>query len=168
MITLRSMTTAYLQNENDFLLMKRAANRKFAPGIWAGVGGHIEKEEINQPGDACLREIYEETGIPAEMIDDLQLRYIILRRSKDEIRLQYVYFAKTTTRQVIYTDEGELFWIPKDKLLDRELSATTKETLRHYSQLGEKMSDVLVGTVSAEKNIPIVNWSPVQDWEGMI
>ncbi|QHQ60211.1 NUDIX domain-containing protein [Anaerocolumna sedimenticola] len=66
MIKLRNMATAYLMNRNEFLLMKRAAGRNLAPGLWAGVGGHLEPEELNSPKEACLREIYEETGITQE------------------------------------------------------------------------------------------------------
>lgn len=167
MIKLRSMATAFLTNNGDFLLMKRAVNRKFAPGIWAGVGGHLEADEINDPRKACIREIYEETGICEKDLVDLKLKYIIMRRSRDEIRIQYVYLAKTTIRQVVNTDEGELFWINKDELFDRELSATSRMTLKHYLENGEKTIDILVGTVSAASNRPIMNWNPVQDWEGI-
>lgn len=34
MITLRSMSVAFLMNEQDFLLMKRSAGRKLMPGIY--------------------------------------------------------------------------------------------------------------------------------------
>ncbi len=152
-------------NNEEFLLMKRSINRKFAPGIWAGVGGHLEPNEINRPQEACLREIFEETGIKEEDLENLKLKYIVLRRSKDEIRIQYVYFAYSKIRNVIQTDEGELFWINKEELFERDLSTTTKEILKHYIEYGYNTYDVLVGTVSAKDNQPIMNWIPVQDWE---
>ena len=46
MITLRNGVAAFLQNGGNYLLMKRADNRKTAPGVWSGVGGHIEPHEI--------------------------------------------------------------------------------------------------------------------------
>lgn len=166
MIKLRTTSTAYLMN-NNFLLMKRAVNRKFAPGIWAGVGGHLEPHEINNPEAACLREIFEETGIEEKDLKNLELKYIILRRAKDEIKIQYVYFANSMTRNTIQTDEGELFWIKKEDLFARDLSATTRETLKHYISYEDNSGDILVGTVSEEDNLPVMNWVPVQDWEGV-
>lgn len=168
LIKLRTTTTTYLMNNDDFLLMERAKNRKFAPGIWAGVGGHLEPHEINNPEESCLREIYEETGIEEKDLENLKLKYIVLRRSKDEIRIQYVYFANSKTRDIIQTDEGELFWINKKELFERDLSATTRETLKHYISYEVAIEDILIGTVSVYENCPIMNWIPVQDWEGMI
>jgi 8-oxo-dGTP diphosphatase len=168
LIKLRTIATAYLMNNEEFLLMKRSKDRKFKPGIWAGVGGHLEPHEINNPEEACLREIFEETGIDGKNLEGFKLKYIILRRSKEEIRIQYVYFAYSKTRNINQTDEGELFWINKKELFDRDLSATTKETLKHYINFEDSIEDILVGTVSAEDNRPLMNWVPVQDWEGML
>ena len=80
MIKLRNMATAYLMSGSEILLMKRAAERKLAPGLWAGVGGHLEPDELNNPMEACLREIYEETGITQEQLTDIKLKYIVVRR----------------------------------------------------------------------------------------
>ncbi|MDP4091478.1 MAG: NUDIX domain-containing protein [Bacillota bacterium] len=167
MIKLRVMSAAYLMNDDDFLMMERSRNKKFVPGIWAGVGGHLGPEEINDPQRGCLREIYEETGIEEKEIRDLDLKYIILRRSKEEIRIQYIYIGQALRRDVSKTDEGELFWINKDQILERELSVTTRMTFKHYLKHGKEMKDVLVGVVSAENNNPVINWIPVQDWEGI-
>lgn len=168
MLHLRVMATAYLMNNNEFLMMERSKNKKFAPNIWAGVGGHLEPEEVNDPEKACIREIFEETCITEKNITDLDLKYIILRRSKDEIRVQYVYFGNTSKREFVDTHEGKLFWINKDMLFKRKLSVTTEMTLRHYLEYGRDIKDVLVGVVSACDNKPKVNWTPVQDWEDRI
>jgi 8-oxo-dGTP diphosphatase len=84
MIILRSITAAFLRNGGKYLLIKRSNNREIAPGIWSGVGGHMEPHEINKPLLACYREIEEETGITRDKINSLELLYIIVRRSKNE------------------------------------------------------------------------------------
>lgn len=43
MISLRLMTNAFIINRNKILLLKRANYKKIAPGLWTGVGGHIER-----------------------------------------------------------------------------------------------------------------------------
>ena len=166
MIRLRETSTAYLLNGDDILLMKRADNRKFAPDIWTGVGGHIEPDELNQPYAACVREIFEETGIRINQIENLTLRYIILRRSKSEIRIQYVYFGDTNCRDIVDTDEGELYWIDRSHLFDRQLSVTSKLSLEHYLS-NNQSNEIMVGTVFAVNSSPQMNWCPVQDWEGI-
>ncbi|WMJ85516.1 NUDIX domain-containing protein [Anaerocolumna sp. MB42-C2] len=165
MIKLRNMATAYLMSGSEILLMKRAAGRKLAPGLWAGVGGHLEPEELNNPMEACLREIYEETGITQEQLTDIKLKYIVLRRYKDEIRIQYIYFGQSRTKKVINTEEGELFWINRDKLFERVFTATNKIVLQHYMEFEDETKDVLVGTVSAKDDSPVMNWCPLKDWE---
>ena len=165
MIKLRNMATAYLINENEFLLMKRADNKKLAPGLWSGVGGHLEPEELNNPLEACLREIYEETGITREQLIDLKLKYIVLRKRKEEIRIQYIYFATSKTKQFVNSEEGELFWIAKEELFEREFTATNQIVLSHYIEFGDKINDILVGTASADGDSPVINWCLLQDWE---
>lgn len=58
MIRTRLMTNAFLLNGEKMLVMKRSNNKKIAPGLWTGVGGHIEPQEINDPEASCLREIW--------------------------------------------------------------------------------------------------------------
>lgn len=164
LITFRNVATAFLFNNNDFLLMKRSEKRKIAPGFWAGVGGHLEPDEINDPRAACLREIYEETGIEAKYIDEFKLKYIIIRRSQNEIRVNYIYFGNSNIREFVDTDEGKLYWIPVGELLNREFTNTIRITLTHYLELGNLMNDVLVGVVSNDNNKPFMNWSLLQDW----
>lgn len=121
MITFRNIASAFLIHDNNILLMKRGDEVKIMPGFWSGVGGHLECEEINNPRAACLREIYEETGIRENQISDLKLKYIVLRRWFDEIVINYMYFGKTITSHVIENDEGTLHWVNKDSVLSHSL-----------------------------------------------
>lgn len=41
-ITLSNGASAFLKRENDYLLMKRAPNRKIAPDVWSAVGGKFK------------------------------------------------------------------------------------------------------------------------------
>lgn len=108
-ITLTNGTAAFLRHGGNYLLMKRAPNRKIAPDVWSGVGGHMERGELNDPQTACLREIWEETGITAEQIRNLTLRYIIVRRYRDTIWQTYIYFGETDSELTDKTDDGKLY-----------------------------------------------------------
>jgi len=165
---LRMMSGAFIINGKDYLMMKRAEDRKLAPGMWGPVGGHVEPNEINDPKAACFREIYEEAGIEEKDFEKLNLKYIIFRREKDEIRLHYIFVGVTkVTNYEDKTDEGKLHWIKEDELLEKTISFSVRKALEHYIELGHNSNEIIVGTVSAENNIPKMNWNSLDSWEGM-
>ena len=67
-ITAKIGSGAFLKNNDRYLLIKRSPEKEIAPNVWSCIGGHMEKEEINDPLVTCLREIEEETGITKEHI----------------------------------------------------------------------------------------------------
>ena len=165
---LRAMAGAFIINGKDYLLMKRAENRKLAPGMWGPVGGHIEPYELNDPKATCLREVYEESGILEKAFDKLDLKYIIMRRDKDEIRVHHIFIGITNTRNYIdKTDEGKLNWINENELLDKTMTFTVRSALKHYMEIGHNSNEIIVGTVSATDNNPHMNWNSLDAWEGM-
>jgi 8-oxo-dGTP diphosphatase len=165
MVTLRLMTNAFILNEDKILLMKRANHKKIAPGLWTGVGGHIEAEEANDPKSSCIREVIEETGLKESDILDLRLLYIVNRMKEDEIRQQYIFFGRTLSSEVVSNDEGELHWIDKSEILDLEMPLTIRYTLEHY--LNIKESQVIhIGTMTKSENKSAdMVWTPFIDPE---
>ena len=111
----QSLAGAFLRWQDEVLLLHRGMHKKITPGLWAGIGGHIEPDDAS-PYAACLREIEEETGINAEQIERLDLRYFALCESENTLDSIY-YFAGVLTEKPLLreTPEGQLHWI---KLLD--------------------------------------------------
>ncbi|MDR1704484.1 MAG: NUDIX hydrolase [Clostridiales bacterium] len=164
MITLRNGTAAFLRNNGNILLIKRAGNRVILPGVWSGVGGHMEPGELNNPSAACIREIEEETGIASSDINGLELLYVILRRFNDEIRQSYIYFGETSKTGVVQTDEGELFWVSENELLEREFSATFTAMLEHYIKRDRDDRAVYAGVAGNDGGRLRMVWARCEDF----
>jgi 8-oxo-dGTP diphosphatase len=165
MIRARIMATAMLFHNNELLMMKRSPTRTLSPGMWAAVGGHVEPAEISSPRNACLREIYEETGLQEDDIIDLKLQYILLRLNQQEVRQQFIYTAQTTRKDVLQTDEGILYWIPRDQVLNREIPFIFHCLLEHYFIHGPA-DHIWVGTAGFnQQSDPEVHWTALVDPE---
>jgi len=164
MINLRNAVTAFLFNGANVLLIRHSANKLIAPNVWSGVGGHMEPHELNNPIEACYREIYEETGIPRDAIRSLELRYIIMRRSKNEIRQNYIYFGETSQLSVSQTDEGTLHWVPKAEMRQREYTKSFAAMLEHYEN-NPQNKGVYVGITGNDNGSLKMCWSRCEDFE---
>ncbi len=165
MIKLKNIVTVFLKNNNDYLLMKRADNRKIAPGFWNGISGHMEPWEINDPYRTCLREVQEESGIQEKDIKELSLKYIILRKSKDEMVVNYFHFGKTQRREVSASEEGTLHWVPESEVLKRKHVDVIRLTLEHYLETGDGAEDIMFGTVKEKDGQPFMEWLMLHDWQ---
>ncbi|MFE6078167.1 NUDIX domain-containing protein [Paenibacillus sp. NPDC057886] len=162
---IRQMATAFLSNGNDMLMMKKSGSRLFNFEFWGGIGGHLEHGELNSPMTASYREIEEETGFKPEEVNHFRLRYILLELNGGELRQQFVYFGETTHRGFIPSDEGGLFWIPKDELLDLHTSILIRAAMRHFLQ-NQEIDGIWIGNVLNGEGAaarPRVEWSIMQD-----
>lgn len=163
MYKLRLMAAAILWNGNDMLMMKRSPSRTLSPGQWGAVGGHLEPLEIADPRAACLREIEEETGLQPHEINGLRLQYILIRLNGQEVRQQFFYIGETARRDVGPTDEGELHWIPRSSVLNRDLPFVFRSLLEHLLHQGD-FPHVWVGTAGRFPK-PNILWAPLTDPE---
>ena len=164
MIKLQNFATAFLKRDGKYLLMKRSAEKKIAPNVWCSVGGHIEEYEMNEPEAACMREIEEETGIKGAQVQNLKLRYVIMRRARDILRQNYVYFGETTAKDLINTDEGTLHWIPEKELLNREFTQTFTAMLRHYTETPD-CENIVIGAAHSVDGKLKMSWSSIRDFD---
>lgn len=159
----RQMSTAFLFHENKVIMMKKEASKITDTVFWTGLGGHLEADELNFPKRACVREIFEESGILEEEIEELKLRYILLRVKEKEIRQQFVYFGNTKRLKLINSDEGELHWIDRDKILDLRLSKIISFMMKHYLENPDK-NEIMIGTITINKDEePEMQWSELKD-----
>lgn len=146
---LRNLTTIYIRSKDKILLLYRVGSRVVQPS-WCGIGGHFEKDELNNPEACALRELFEETGITQKDIRGIKLKYITLRMKNNEIRQNYYYFTEllNTEIDISQCNEGVLEWVDMDNILYREMPFTAKECLRHYLSIGKHDNKLYAGVAT--------------------
>lgn len=144
---LRNMTSIYITSGDRILMLYRIGSRVVAPS-WCGIGGHFEREELNDAKAAALRELKEEINLEEQDLKNLELRYVTLRNKNGEIRQNYYFFAELAEKARIpdVCDEGILEWIPLKKVLDKIMPYTAKYVLEHYITQGQKDDVLYCGT----------------------
>ncbi len=146
-INLRNMAGIYLLNNDKILLLYRKGS-KVANNTWiASAGGHFEEWELNDAKACALREMKEELSVTKEMLSDMKLRYITLRRTNGEIRQNYYFFANLKDEYLdgLISDEGDLKWFELNEVSALNMPYSAKYMMEHYLTIGRKNDKVYVG-----------------------
>jgi len=113
-------TLCYVINGKRLLMLKKAAGL-FGEGKWNGLGGKIEAKE--SPEQACIREVYEESGLHVS-----NLKYHGALRfwfgNTNELTFPtfvYVFSSKSFEGQLKESPEGILCWVDFDKIPYEEM-----------------------------------------------
>ena len=144
---LRNMTSVYLYDDNERLLMLyRMGSRAIKDSYIGTSGGHMEPDEIDDPRAWVIRELNEEVGLTVDDIENLELRYICIRNKLGEIRNNYYFFAKLKdASKELKSNEGNLRWCTYDEVKTLEMPHTAKYMIRHYIDKGRFDKKLYVG-----------------------
>lgn len=144
---LRNMTTIYLFREDKVLMLYRIGSRVVLQPSWCGIGGHFEKEELNDARACVLREMQEEIGLTEKDLETVSLRYVTLRHKNDEIRQIYYFFAqlKKEAQVAEQCSEGILKWVDVDEVLALPMPHTARYVMQHYLETGKDTETVYGG-----------------------
>lgn len=157
----RLMTSIYLCDGEKILMLYRQGS-SVASDMWIGsAGGHFEQDELGDARACVLREMEEELGIKETQLRDLQLRYITLRRTKGEIRVNHYFFASLPGGQdmQLSSNEGLLRWFDRSELPSLTMPYSAQYMIAHYLAQGQHDSQIYVGTADGER----VTFSPLPE-----
>lgn len=108
-------TLCYIERDGKYLMLHRV---KKAGDInhdkWIGIGGKFESGE--SPEDCVLREAKEETGL--DLIFPEYRGIVTFLCDEYETEYMHLFQADRFTGTLKPCDEGDLEWIPKEKLLE--------------------------------------------------
>jgi 8-oxo-dGTP diphosphatase len=108
-----------VDEENVVFLARRAATKKFLPGVYELPGGHVDFGEGLQEG--LKRELQEELGIEVE-VGEVAGVFTYVNEIKRSYSIEVVYFATLLTPEdTIHLDpidHSEYVWVSESELLD--------------------------------------------------
>jgi 8-oxo-dGTP diphosphatase len=109
-----------MDKKNNKTLMIHRVKKKddYHQGKWNGLGGKFDKGE--SPEDCAIREVYEESGLK---IKNPRMHGFITFPNFDGVYDWYVFIFTSDEFEgnIIDSKEGNLEWIPNNKLMDLNL-----------------------------------------------
>lgn len=108
-------TLCYIEKDGKYLMMHRIKKENdINHDKWVGVGGHFEPGET--PEECLLREVKEETGLT---LDSWRFRGLVTFQC-DRWQTEYMclYTADGFSGDLTECDEGNLEWVPKEKVYE--------------------------------------------------
>jgi 8-oxo-dGTP diphosphatase len=137
-------TLTFLLSGKDVLLIQRSPHADLFPGMFNGVGGHVERGE--DVLSAARREVREETGLD---VSDLSLRCVLhVNEGSDRPGvLVFVFVGHTEQRNVVESGEGTLHWIPLARIAELNLMPDVIPILNHVLALPEEAQPLFARSV---------------------
>jgi 8-oxo-dGTP diphosphatase len=122
----------FLRNSQEILLLKGAPDKRIWPNLFNGVGGHVEAHE--DVLTAARREIREETGLT---VADLDLKAVVNIDASDGSLgiIMFVFVGRSQGEETIASREGELHWVPIERLDSYPLVEDLHWMLPHILEL---------------------------------
>ena len=153
-------TLCYLERGDEYLMLHRVKkDHDVNQGKWIGVGGKFQDGE--SPEECILRECLEETGLT---LTEYRYRGLVTFVS-DEAPTEYMHLftASAWTGELTECSEGDLEWVPKEKVCglpiwegDKIFFRLLEEERPFFSlKLSYSAEDVLLRAALDGKELPL-------------
>lgn len=143
-ITLRNMASIIVYDDNRFLLLNRKSHL-FQTAKWIPTaGGHMERDEINNPSKCLWREVQEEIGLSREAFSNVSLRYVTSTLRGRELRHNYYYFGgfSIESPSKLESNEGTLEWKTAEEIPVLDMPESFKSCIMHFIRQGKNTNHI--------------------------
>ena len=110
--------TAFIKNNNKILILKRSDKVRSMKGLWSGISGIIENNEI--PINRAKIEIFEEVGIRENKIELIKsvekIKILSPQYENHEWEIFSFLFETKETKIKLNWENSEFKWINKNEL----------------------------------------------------
>ena len=118
-------TLCFVESGDDVLMLRGAPTKRLYANLYNGVGGHVEADEDLL--SSMQREVREETGLE---IADTHLRAVVnVDEGGKPGVVFFVFTARSDSRELRPSGEGQVSWIPRQRLMDLDLVADLRQLL---------------------------------------
>lgn len=100
-----------------------------------------------------ILELEEELELTEKDLTNFDMRYVTLRRTNDEIRQNYYFFAKVVNEEKLNltSNEGILQWFDVAEINVLEMPYTAKYVIKHYLSIGMNNSQLYCGVADGKQ-----------------
>ncbi|MBQ8975030.1 MAG: 8-oxo-dGTP diphosphatase [Oscillospiraceae bacterium] len=156
---MKNTTLCYIERGGKYLMLHRVKKQNdMNKDKWLGIGGKFEPGE--SPEDCALREVREETGLT---LTSCEYRGIVTFVSEEYgTEYMHLFWSDSFTGALTDCDEGELEWLDKKLLLEKDIWQGDKiflklldERVPFFSLKLNYSADVLTRAVLNGRELPI-------------
>lgn len=128
-------------HKDSFLLLRRSTNESFLPAAWGIPAGQLLPAE--DPSEACLRELREETGLHGKVVELLGYSTFLSKRAGTDLsNLQLNFLVQVDDRAVKlnYDSHSDACWISLDDTDSMLVDSFTREIMSSARQHLEEIA----------------------------
>ncbi len=120
----------FVRKDGKYLMLKRSAQKKYAPNVVHPIGGKVDKNE--DPYTAAEREVFEEAGIT---VKNMRLEAVIMEvkpaRGEEENWLIFHFSGDYHDGEVCRTEEGDFVLLSAEEIMKQDLFPSVKRVIHH-------------------------------------
>ncbi|MCW3793258.1 NUDIX domain-containing protein [Paenibacillus sp. LS1] len=124
-----SIFTLCIIRDDDKVLFQKRYKSPFK-GYWNAPGGKVEIQE--SPKEACIREVYEETGISLNSIKFRGVMTVSDTTKKIDTEVLMLFESNSFQGELISSNEGEVDWIELDRIYESSIVPESMTYLLPY------------------------------------
>ena len=130
---MRITSLCYIERDGQYLMLHRVRKKHDEnEGKWIGVGGGFLENE--SPEECCRREVLEETGLRLTAPELRAVVTFVMEGGAGEY--MFLFTCSSFEGELADCDEGELAWVPKEKISELELWEGDRFFLRELEESG--------------------------------